>query len=109
MANDTNNDGKPKKSKRVRLGNAEAGRTVDIRKVAKGKNQLGQTQEFASAGRYTTMTADGKIADDVAYRVKIRSMGGLADALMGDSDPGDIRGKVAAGMFNDGGLGFADL
>lgn len=108
MADEIKNDGKPKKSKRVRLVNAEAGRTVDIRKVAKGKNQLGQTQEFASAGRYTTMTSDGQIADDVAYRNKIRSLGGLADALMGDSEPGDIRGKVA-GMFNDGGLGFADI
>ena len=91
--------------KRVRTGSVTTEKTVEIRKVAKGINSQGKKQEFASAGRYTSMTSDGKIADDVGYRSKIRSLRGAADALMG----GDLGMKTAAGLFNDGGLGFADI
>jgi hypothetical protein len=100
---------KPGKTKRQRLGNVEAGRVTDIRKVATGLGPTGRKQEFASAGRYTMLTHDGQISDDVAYRNKIRSLGGLADALLGDTDPSGSRGKIATGLFNDGGLGFADI
>jgi len=100
MANEPN---KPS-VKRVRTGQVQVGKTTDIRKVAKGLNAQGRVQEFASAGRYTTMTADGRIADDAAYRNKLRSLRGMADVLLGD-DPS----MKTAGLFNDGGIGYADI
>jgi hypothetical protein len=98
---------KPPKSKRVRTGHAQAGKTTDIRKVAKGMNAQGRMQEYASAGKYTTMTPDGRIADDVGYRNKIRNMRGLADSLLGGGT--DEFGEKTAGLFNDGGVGYADI
>ena len=76
-------DEKKPKNKRVRNGAVQVGTRVgtDIRKVAKGLNQLGQQQEFASAGKYTTMTANGEIADDVSYRNRLRGMRGLANSI----------------------------
>jgi hypothetical protein len=105
-------DEKQPQNKRVRNGNVEVGHRpgTDIRKVAKGLNQLGQEQEYASAGRYTSMTPDGQIADDVAYRNRLRGMRGLADALLGGGDDDDGTGRKTAGLFGgDGGLGFADI
>jgi hypothetical protein len=97
---------KTPKSKRIRNGHVQVGRTTDIRKVAKGRNQQGRVQEFASAGKYTTMTADGRIADDVAYRNKLRGLRGLADSLLGGDEDGMSK---TAGLFGDGGVGYADI
>lgn len=99
---------KTPKSKRVRSGSVRVGRHegTDVRKVATGINAQGHKQEYASAGRYTTMTSDGKIADDVAYRNKLRGLRGLADSLLGG---GDDDGMKTAGLFGDGGVGFADI
>jgi hypothetical protein len=94
-----------KESKRQRNGNATVKKTTETRKVAKvGK------QEYASAGRYTTLSSDGRtITDDVAYRNKLRSFRGLADSLLGD-DPTIQTGKTAGGMFGgDSGVGYADI
>jgi hypothetical protein len=97
-----------KKPKRQRNGSVQVGKTTEIRKVATGKNKDGRTQEFASAGRYTTF--DGKnIRDDVAYRNKLRGMRGLADSLLG-IDETIQSGKIASGLFGgDSGLGVADI
>jgi hypothetical protein len=98
----------PKKpSKRIRNGNVTVGKTFESRKVATVTDKDGNTREYASAGRYTTF--DGKnIKDDVAYRTKLRSLRGLADSFLG-TDETIQSGKIAAGIFGDGGLGFADI
>jgi hypothetical protein len=95
-----------KTSKRIRNGNVTVGKTFETRKVATGHDKHGNAVEFASAGRYTTF--DGKnIRDDVAYRNKLRSLRGLADSFLG-SDPTVQSGKIA-GIFGDGGVGYADI
>ena len=98
-----------KKSKRIRNGSVNVGvnKTTDIRKVATGINDKGYKQEFASAGKYTSMNSKGEILDDAAYRNKLRSMRGLADSLMGNDDVAGM--KTASGLFGDGGVGFADI
>jgi hypothetical protein len=98
---------KQPKVKRVRNGAAEVRRHegMDVRKTAAMTDKHGNSWEAASAGRYTQMAGDGKIADDVAYRTKLRSMRGLADALLGD----DPTTKTAGIFGGDGGLGFADI
>ena len=88
---------------RVRNGSVGTNKTTDIRKVAKALNAQGRVQEFASAGRYTTIQ-NGEIHDDAAYRNKLRSLRGMADVLLGD-DPS----VKTAGLFNDGGIGYADI
>ena len=95
------------KSTRIRNGGVQTNKTTDIRKVATGINDKGYKQEFASAGKYTSMNSKGEILDDAAYRNKLRSMRGLADALMGDDDVAGM--KTASGLFGDGGVGFADI
>ena len=100
-------DEKNKGGKRLRNGSVTVGKTTTVRKVAKSKDKDGVVREYASAGRYTSLRADGSIADDAPYRSKLRSMRGLADALMGGGDDG---AKTASGgLFNDGGLGYADI
>src|SRR5208283_4965893 len=97
------NEKKPT-SKRKRSGSVEEGRTVEVRKIAK----IGD-REYASAGRYTTLSANGEIRDDVAYRNKLRAFRGLADSLLGD-DPTIQTGKTAGGLFGgDSGVGYADI
>ena len=98
-----------KPSKRQRQGSVSLGKTTEIRKVATSVDN-GVTREYASAGRYTTLSADGKtIRDDVAYRNKLRSMRGLADSLLGD-DPTIQTGKTASGFGGgEGGVGYADI
>jgi len=92
---------KPKK--RERNGSVKVGKTTEVRKVAKDANG----REYASAGRYTTYE-NGTIRDDVAYRNKLRSLRGLADSFLG-GDETFQSGKMAAGIFGDGGLGYADI
>src|SRR5271157_1412840 len=98
-----------KPSKRQRQGSVSLGKTTEIRKVATSVDN-GVTREYVSAGRYTTLSADGKtIRDDVAYRNKLRSMRGLADSLLGD-DPTIQTGKTASGFGGgEGGVGYADI
>jgi hypothetical protein len=97
-----------KKPRRKRTGNVSVGPTKDIRKIAKVTDKDGNVREYASAGRYTTMDGD-KIADDVAYRNKLRGMRGLADSLLG-SDPTVQTGKTAGFGFGDaGGDGYANI
>src|SRR5271154_3870038 len=97
-----------KPSKRGRNGNVSVGKTIETRKVATSTDQEGVAREYASAGRYTTF--DGKnIRDDVAYRTKLRSMRGLADAFLG-GDETIQSGKIANGLFGgDSGVGYADI
>src|SRR5271163_707166 len=97
-----------KQPKRNRNGSVSVGKTFETRKVATSTDKEGVTREWASAGRYTTF--DGKnIRDDVAYRTKLRSMRGLADAFLG-SDETVQSGKIASGLFGgDGGVGYADI
>src|SRR5271156_3054293 len=96
-----------KKPKRKRNGSVSVGQTADVRKIATGTNKDGIKQEYASAGRYTTF--DGKnIRDDVAYRNKLRSLRGLADAFLG-SDETVQTGKTAGMFGGDSGVGYADI
>ncbi len=96
-----------KKSARKRNGSVTVGPTADVRKIATGTNKDGIKQEYASAGRYTTF--DGKsIRDDVAYRNKLRSLRGMADAFLG-SDETVQTGKTAGMFGGDGGVGYADI
>ena len=96
-----------KPSKRSRNGSVQVGKTFEARKVATTTDKDGNVREFASAGRYTTF--DGKtIRDDVAYRNKLRSLRGLADSFLG-GDETIQSGKIAAGIFGDGGVGYADI
>src|SRR5271168_4203044 len=93
--------------KRKRNGSVTVGPTADVRKIATGTNKDGIKQEYASAGRYTTF--DGKnIRDDVAYRNKLRSLRGLADAFLG-SDETVQTGKTAGMFGGDSGVGYADI
>ena len=95
-------------NKRKRNGSVEIGKATEIRKIATSTDKEGNKREYASAGRYTTLSEDGKsIRDDVSYRTKIRSLRGLADSLLG-SDPTIQTGKTA-GLFGDGGVGYADI
>src|SRR5271170_921274 len=95
-----------KQPKRRRNGNVSVGKTTEIRKVATSTDKEGVTREWASAGRYTTF--DGKnIRDDVAYRTKLRSLRGLADSFLGDDET--VQTGKTAGMFGDGGVGYADI
>lgn len=94
--------------KRVRVGSVEVGKTTETRKVATATDKDGNIREYASAGRYTSLTADGRIADDVAYRNKLRSLRGLADSFLG-SDETLQSGKIASGFGGDGGVGYADI
>src|SRR5271163_1369690 len=95
-----------KQPKRNRNGSVSVGKTFETRKVATSTDKEGVTREWASAGRYTTF--DGKnIRDDVAYRTKLRSLRGLADSFLGDDETRQS-GKMA-GMFGDGGVGYADI
>src|SRR5271157_1781039 len=98
-------DEKKPTGKRERNGSVKVGKTTETRKVQK----VG-AQEFASAGRYTTLSADGKqIRDDVAYRGRVRAMRGLADSLLG-TDETIQTGKTAGGLFGgDSGVGYADI
>lgn len=96
------------KKPRKRNGSVEVGKTIETRKAASMTDKHGNSWEVASAGRYTSMTSDGKIADDVAYRNKLRSMRGLADSFLG-SDETLQSGKIAGGLFGDGGVGYADI
>jgi hypothetical protein len=89
------NDDKPK-VKRERGANTKVGKSTEKRKIAKEGGR-----EFASAGRYTVIGTDGTIADDAAYRNKLRAFKGQTDALLAE--------KTAAGLFSDTGLGFADI
>src|SRR5271157_5014304 len=95
-----------KPSKRGRNGNVSVGKTTEIRKVATTTDKDGVTREYASAGRYTTF--DGKnIRDDAAYRNKLRSLRGLADNFLGTDET--IQSGKIAGLFGDGGVGYADI
>src|SRR5271157_1232669 len=95
-----------KPSKRGRNGNVSVGKTIETRKVATSTDKEGVTREWASAGRYTTF--DGKnIRDDVAYRTKLRSLRGLADSFLGGDET--VQSGKIAGMFGDGGVGYADI
>jgi hypothetical protein len=96
-----------KKPNRKRNGSVEVGPTTEIRKLGKMADKHGNEWEAVSAGRYTTY--DGKnVRDDVAYRNKLRSLRGLADSFLG-SDETFQSGKMAGGMFGDGGVGYADI
>src|SRR5271154_2518290 len=97
-----------KQPKRNRNGSVSVGKTFETRKVATSTDKDGVSREYASAGRYTTF--DGKnIRDDVAYRTKLRSMRGLADAFLG-GDETIQSGKIAGGLFGgDSGVGYADI
>src|SRR5271163_3247488 len=95
-----------KQPKRNRNGSVSVGKTFETRKVATSTDKEGVTREWASAGRYTTF--DGKnIRDDVAYRTKLRSLRGLADSFLGDDET--VQTGKTAGMFGDGGVGYADI
>src|SRR5271157_2149436 len=95
-----------KPSKRGRNGNVSVGKTIESRKVATTTDKEGVTREYASAGRYTTF--DGKnIRDDVAYRNKLRTLRGLADSFLGGDET--VQSGKIAGMFGDGGVGYADI
>jgi hypothetical protein len=98
-------DEKKPTGKRERNGSVKVGKATETRKVAK----VG-LQEYASAGRYTTLSEDGKsIQDDAAYRGRVRAMRGLADSLLG-TDPTIQTGKTAGGLFGgDSGVGYADI
>lgn len=93
--------------KRERNGSVKVGKTTETRKVAKGKNSQGFVQEYASAGRYTSMTSDGKIADDVAYRNRLRGLRGLADSLLGGGE--EEFGDKTASLFGGGDVGYANI
>jgi hypothetical protein len=86
-------EGRPVSS-RIRGTNTVIGGGRTSRRVGKS----GQ----ASVGRYTTMTEDGKLADDVAYRSKLRNIQSNALNL-------NIGGSKTAALFGDGGLGMADI
>ena len=93
-------------SKRNRNGNVKVGKTFETRKVAFATDKDGNTREYASAGRYTTF--DGKnIRDDVAYRNKLRGLRGLADSFLGGDET--VQSGKIAGLFGDGGVGYADI
>src|SRR5277367_3442929 len=94
-----------KQPKRNRNGSVSVGKTFETRKVATSTDKDGVSREYASAGRYTTF--DGKnIRDDVAYRTKLRSLRGLADAFLG-GDETVQSGKIAGGLFGgDSGVGY---
>lgn len=95
-----------KPSKRARNGNVSVGKTFETRKVAFATDKDGNTREYASAGRYTTF--DGKnIRDDVAYRNKLRGLRGLADSFLGGDET--VQSGKIAGLFGDGGVGYADI
>src|SRR5271154_3567573 len=95
-----------KQPKRNRNGSVSVGKTFETRKVATSTDKDGVSREYASAGRYTTF--DGKnIRDDVAYRTKLRSLRGLADSFLGDDET--VQTGKTAGMFGDGGVGYADI
>jgi hypothetical protein len=96
-----------KPPKRTRNGSIQVGKTFSSRKVATVTDKDGNTREFASAGRYTTFNGR-EIRDDVEYRTKLRSLRGMADNFLG-TDETFQSGKMAAGIFGDGGLGFADI
>src|SRR5271157_1802061 len=96
-----------KKPNRKRNGSVEVGPSTEIRKLGKMADKHGNEWEAVSAGRYTTY--DGKnVRDDVAYRNKLRSLRGLADSFLG-SDETFQSGKMAGGLFGDGGVGYADI
>ena len=96
-----------KKPNRKRNGSVEVGPSSEIRKLGKMADKHGNEWEAVSAGRYTTY--DGKnVRDDVAYRNKLRSLRGLADSFLG-SDETFQSGKMAGGLFGDGGVGYADI
>jgi hypothetical protein len=96
----------PKKAKRERGADLRVRGTINKRVVATDKNG----REFASAGPFTVFTADGKIGDDASYRNKIRSIRDAASGLQVPNQGWGMyeRAKVA-GLFSDGGLGFADI
>src|SRR5271157_4186684 len=96
------------KTARERGANTRIAASMVKRKIAKVGGK-----EFASAGRYTQVNSKGEIVEDSAIQ-KLRSIQGAVRSGTVSNNPNAGWGmyeaaKTAAGLFNDGGVGYADI
>ncbi len=93
---------------RERGANTRIAPSVQRRKIAKVNGK----QHF-SAGRYTQLNSKGEVVEDSAIS-KLRAIQGAVKGGTVSSNPNAGWGmyeaaKTAAGLFSDGGVGFADI
>jgi len=95
--------------KRERGTHTKIGSTAIKRPVSKGPDG----KEYASAGRYTHMNKKGEVVED-SISAQLRAIKAQAQSGVVSNNPNAGWGmyeaaKIAAGLFNDGGLGTADI